>query len=57
MWLMQTLCLGGCRSVLDYNMTVLSVSVSLRCVQGLASWQAPAVSCLFLPLTVYHIAP
>ena len=43
MWLMQTLCLDGCRSVLDYNITVLSVSVSLRHVQGLASWQAPAV--------------
>ncbi len=47
----------GCRSVLDYNMTVLSVSVSLRRVQGLASWQAPAVFCLYLPLLVYDIAP
>ena len=38
-------------------MTVLSVSVSLRRVQGLASWQAPAVLCLFLPLLVYTVAP
>lgn len=59
MWLMQNLCLSspshGRKSVLEYKITVLSVCVSLRRLQGLVSWQAPAVSCLFLPLLVCNI--